>query len=60
MNFFGEGNKVKLNPECPCCGFKYASLVAEGKNWKEWVCLKCRRVYSEKDNKIEVRGVLNG
>lgn len=45
-------NKTK----CPCCGFKYANLIAEGKDWKEWVCLSCRRVYTEKHNKIVVRG----
>lgn len=56
MNIFGEGGEVKLNPECPCCNFKYANLIAEGKTWKEWVCLKCRRVYVEKDSKIEIRG----
>ena len=56
MNISGEGKEVKLNPICPCCGFKYATLVAEDKNWKEWVCLKCRRVYSEKNGKIQIRG----
>lgn len=56
MNFFGEGGNKKLNPECPCCSYKYASLIAEKKVWKEWVCLKCRKVFVEKDTGIEVRG----
>ena len=59
MNIFG-GQEVKLNPICPCCDSKYATLVSEGKDWKEWCCLKCRRVFSERNNKIQVRGQLNG
>ena len=55
MNIFSD-KIYKLNPECPCCKGIYSNLIAKGDNWKEWVCLNCRRVYVEKNDKIEIRG----
>lgn len=61
MNIFGQYGKTKLSPECPCCKNEYSNLIAQGKDWKEWNCLKCRRVFViKKDGEIQIRGKVNG
>ena len=61
MNIFGERSEKEKELKwhcCPVCNSKYTSFVAVGKNWVEYCCCECRRVFVEKDTGIEVKGVM--
>ena len=56
MNFFGEGEKKEFSPKCPDCGCRFTFEIAEGKDWTEYRCSKCHRVFAVIDGKIKLLG----